>query len=98
MGSYPNQEATAFIADEGLVRLCTEDYHKPDSSNLHNLLSHLTNYSLNKMSENFVKSENLEELNINEASKRPLSSVLDMLQKENGIDTDQVFEEIVEVV
>ena len=50
------------------------------------------------MSENFVKSEDLEELNINEASKRPLSSVLDMLQKQNGIDIEQVFEEIVEVV
>ena len=50
------------------------------------------------MSENFVKSEDLEELNINEASKRPLSSVLDMLQKQNGMDTEQVFEEIVEVV
>ena len=23
-------EATAFIADEGLVRLCTKDYEKPD--------------------------------------------------------------------
>ena len=98
LGSYPNQVPTAFIADEGLVRLCTENYNKPDSSNLHNLLSHLTNYSLNKMSENFVKSENLEEFNINEASKRPLSSVFDMLQKQNDIDTEQVFEEIVEVV
>ena len=98
LGNYPDQVQTAFIADEGLVRLCTEDYNKPDQANLHNLLSHLTNYSLNKMSENFVKSETLDELNINEASKRPLSSVLDMLKKQDGIDTDQIFEEIIEVV
>ena len=98
LGAYPNQEPIAFIADEGLVRLCTEDYNKPDSSNLHNLLSHLTNYSLNKLSENFVKSEDLEEYNINEASKRPLSSVFEMLKNQNGIDTEQIFEEIIEVV
>ena len=50
------------------------------------------------MSENFIKSETLDELNINEASKRPLSSVLEMLKKQEGFDTDQIFEEIVEVV
>ena len=60
LGAYPDQKPIAFIADEGLVRLCTEDYNPPDPSNLHNLLSHLTNYSLNKLSENFVKSDDLD--------------------------------------
>jgi hypothetical protein len=51
---------TAYLASEGLVRVCTEDYQKPDKSNMHNLLSHLTNYSLNKMSSNYVHTSDLE--------------------------------------
>ena len=64
IGSYPEKKPIAFIADEGLVRLCTEDYTPPDSSNLHNLLQHLTNFSLNKLSEKFVNSEDLDAYNI----------------------------------
>ena len=64
IGSYPEKLPIAFIAEEGLVRLCTEDYQKPDSSNLQNLLSHLTNFSLNKLSENFVNAEGLDDFNI----------------------------------
>lgn len=52
---------TAFIADEALVRFCTENYSEPNSENKHVLLSHLTNFSLNKLSDKFVNSENLEE-------------------------------------
>ena len=98
LGDYPNSQPIAFIANEGLVRLCTEDYHPPEQTNLHNLLSHLTNYSLNKLSEKFVKSEDLDEANIEQASKRPLSSVLEMLKIEQGVDTDYLFEQIIEVV
>lgn len=53
------EPVTAFIAGEGLVRVCTEDYQKPSSKNMHNLLSHLTNFSLNKMSKNYVHNEDL---------------------------------------
>ena len=49
----------AYIADEALVRFCTENYDKPSRSNINNLLSHLTNYSLNKLSDKFVKSDDL---------------------------------------
>jgi hypothetical protein len=52
---------TAFVANEGLVRLCTEDYKKPASDNLHNLLGHLTNYSLNKLSEKYVHTEDMQD-------------------------------------
>ena len=30
IGSYPEKLPIAFIAEEGLVRLCTEDYEQPD--------------------------------------------------------------------
>ena len=98
LGTYPDQKQIAFIADEGLVRLCTEDYNKPDSGNIHNLLSHLTNYSLNKMSDKFVKSDGLDEESIENASKRPLSSVLDMLKTQNDVDIDYLFEQITETI
>jgi Tubulin-tyrosine ligase family len=52
---------TAFIAEEGMVRLCTEDYSKPTQENLHNLLSHLTNYSLNKLSNKYIHTEDMNE-------------------------------------
>lgn len=54
------QTMEAYLASEGLVRICTHDYHKPSKSNMHNLLSHLTNFSLNKLDSNFVVAENLE--------------------------------------
>ena len=92
IGSFPGKLPIAFIAEEGLVRLCTEDYKKPDSGNLQNLLSHLTNFSLNKLSDNFVNSEDLDSFNIEQSSKRPLSHVFEQLRNENDIDTDYLFE------
>ena len=55
------EELAAFIASEGLVRLCTEDYVQPKQDNLHQLLGHLTNYSLNKLSTKYVHIENMQE-------------------------------------
>ena len=97
IGSFPDTLPVAFIAEEGLVRLCTENYEKPDPGNLTNLLSHLTNFSLNKVSENFVNSEDLDVYNIEQSSKRPLSNLLEQLRNENSIDTDYLFEQICEV-
>ena len=97
IGSYPDRLPIAFIAEEGLVRLCTEDYEQPDQSNLHNLLSHLTNFSLNKLSENYVNSEDMDAFNLEQSSKRPLSNVLQQLKTEQNIDTDFLFEQIAEV-
>ena len=39
---------------EGLVRFCTTEYRRPARENLMDTMSHLTNYSLNKRSENYV--------------------------------------------
>ena len=43
----------AYLCDEGIVRLCTNNYKKPDQSNIRNMYMHLTNYSLNKNSQKF---------------------------------------------
>jgi len=43
-----------YLHDEGLARFCTEDYQKPNNSNINNSFIHLTNYSLNKNNPNFT--------------------------------------------
>lgn len=92
IGSYPAKKTVAFLAEEGLVRLCTEDYVKPNKSNFHKLLSHLTNFSLNKNSENYTNAEFLDQEELEMASKRPLSSVLQTLAEESKIDSDLIME------
>jgi hypothetical protein len=49
---------TMYLYDDGLTRLCTEQYEAPTNENLDNLFMHLTNYSINKHSEKFVLGEN----------------------------------------
>jgi hypothetical protein len=93
-GAAGDDPITAFIADEGMARFCTEDYVKPDHENISDRLMHLTNYSLNKNSENYMHSEDL--LYQQEGSKRTLSSVFKLL-RDDGIDTVALFERIKEV-
>ena len=46
-----------FLFKDGLVRFATEPYSKPDDNNVDNLFMHLTNYAINKESENFVQND-----------------------------------------
>ena len=62
----------AYLNEEGLARFCTEDYQKPSKENFNNFYMHLTNYSLNKLSKNYVHSEETTE--IHEGSKMTLTS------------------------
>ncbi len=43
-----------YIFKEGLNRLATEEYQAPTRDNIDNVYMHLTNYAINKNSENFV--------------------------------------------
>ena len=45
----------AHLHREGLARFCTEAYEEPAEANLGHAFTHLTNYSLNKTSANFVR-------------------------------------------
>ena len=45
----------AYLHREGLARFCTELYQQPRAANLHETFAHLTNYSLNKQSDKFVR-------------------------------------------
>jgi hypothetical protein len=50
----------AYICKEAMVRFCTEDYEKPSRENIDNVMMHLTNYSLNKQSSKFKKTQDIE--------------------------------------
>jgi hypothetical protein len=43
----------AWVSDEGLARFCTQPYEAPKKSNYNNSMMHLTNYSINKNSDNY---------------------------------------------
>uniref|UniRef100_A0A8D0GKT9 Tubulin tyrosine ligase like 6 n=1 Tax=Sphenodon punctatus TaxID=8508 RepID=A0A8D0GKT9_SPHPU len=47
-----------FVYNEGLARFATSTYSDPSHSNLDDVCMHLTNYSINKHSANFVRDEN----------------------------------------
>ena len=80
-----------FMYKEGLVRLATEPYETPKSSNLTNLYMHLTNYAINKDNEKFEF--NKEADHANTGHKRSLEFVWNYI-KENGGDPITVKNEI----
>jgi len=76
---------------EGLARFCTEDYEQPNQSNLHDSFKHLTNYSLNKRSENYIhRCDNSEDEggSLGDGSKRTLTSVLAQMFADTKEDDD----------
>uniref|UniRef100_UPI0037E9931F tubulin polyglutamylase TTLL11 n=1 Tax=Semicossyphus pulcher TaxID=241346 RepID=UPI0037E9931F len=81
-----------YIAKEGLTRFCTEPYQEPSQKNLTHVFMHLTNYSLNVHSGNFVHSDSQ-----NTGSKRTLSSVLYRLAAK-GVDIKRVWSDIIALV
>lgn len=42
-----------YIYDEGLARFATSNYEAPSSNNINNMFMHLTNYAINKNSEEY---------------------------------------------
>lgn len=48
------QPLKIFMYPEGLARLATVKYRPPHKNNFDNLMMHLTNYAINKKSENFI--------------------------------------------
>jgi hypothetical protein len=70
----------AYLCDEGLARFCTSNYAKPDHNNIKNLYMHLTNFSLNKNSDNFISPEEEFYKENSHASKRLLTNIYKTLQ------------------
>ena len=63
-----------YLYKEGLARFATVPYESPQPSNLANLFMHLTNYAINKESENFISNTN--EDDDDSGSKRSFTSIL----------------------
>lgn len=70
----------AYLCDEGLARFCTANYAKPDHINIKNLFMHLTNFSLNKNSDNFITPDDEFYKDSSTASKRLLITIYKNLQ------------------
>ncbi|CAD8050067.1 unnamed protein product [Paramecium sonneborni] len=78
----------AYINEEGLARLCTENYQDITSSNLSNVYMHLTNYSLNKNSQNYIiHPPDFQKINL--GTKRTYTSAKKTLMK-MGIDVPKL--------
>lgn len=85
----------AFLNEEGLARFCTTPYEAP-SHDLKNKdkNAHLTNFSINKTSPNFVHTDELTEEN--NGSKQTLSSYWKTMEK-LGYKPDEIKEEIIKL-
>ena len=68
-----------FLFREGLARFATEKYATPFKGNMENLFMHLTNYAINKNSENFEANE--DENEADSGHKRSVSSVFKYIEE-----------------
>ncbi|XP_020567845.1 tubulin polyglutamylase TTLL6 isoform X2 [Oryzias latipes] len=79
-----------FMFREGLARFCTSKYNEPTRTNVEHVCMHLTNYSINKNSENFVRDEDT-------GSKRKLSTLNRHLESLN-CNTEKMWEDIEDII
>ncbi|SCM04066.1 tubulin--tyrosine ligase, putative [Plasmodium chabaudi adami] len=78
-----------YISRVGFARLCTEEYKKKKQY-ICNTFVHLTNYSINKDNDKYVRKKNIHDKNNN---KQLLSDVFIYL-KNNGYDIDDIWKQI----
>jgi tubulin polyglutamylase TTLL11 len=90
----------AYLAFEGMVRVCTEDYEPPIKPakgtfmQQDDLMAHLTNYTLNKNSEKYKIESDF--YNSTEGNKRLLSNTFRVL-KEMGVDIEDLKEDLKDI-
>ncbi|CRG96521.1 tubulin--tyrosine ligase, putative [Plasmodium gallinaceum] len=78
-----------YLSKIGFARLCTEEYKKKKRY-ICNSFVHLTNYSINKDNEKYIRKKNIHDKNNN---KQLLSDVFIYL-KNNGYDIDDIWKQI----
>eukprot|EP00912_Choanoflagellata_sp_UC4_P001087 UC4_evm3s670 len=81
-----------YLNDDGLARFATVKYEAPTADNLNNKMQHLTNYSINKFSSDFMDSKEADT-----GSKRKVSAVFEMLERK-GVNIDRIWAEIEDLV
>ncbi|EDQ91141.1 uncharacterized protein MONBRDRAFT_1873, partial [Monosiga brevicollis MX1] len=97
----------AYLHREGMARLCTTPYARPTPENMDEIFMHLTNFSLNKRSDNYRQAGKASHNNDNPddhdddddegGSKRLLSSVMETLAAE-GSNTSVMWANIEDLV
>jgi len=85
-----------YMFDEGLARFCTVPYVAPKASNLSNSKMHLTNYAINKKSEEFEGNTGLAAHD--EGSKRSLSAALSQMSEKLGVSAVDLMDRVRQVV
>ncbi|KAF0695471.1 Aste57867_13714 [Aphanomyces stellatus] len=82
-----------YLFQDGLVRMCTANYTVPNSENMELKFMHLTNYAINKHSNNFEKNKDAEE--DGEGSKRSLKWFFQWLSEQyDKADVDALWHNI----
>ncbi|KAL7476781.1 hypothetical protein ACHAW6_002615, partial [Cyclotella cf. meneghiniana] len=74
-----------YLFRDGLVRMCTEEYQRPNSRNMGDRCMHLTNYAVNKRSEKYEREEGTD-AQAGLGSKRSISWLLSWLSEERSED------------
>ena len=72
-----------YLFQDGLVRMCTQEYVKPTAKNLDQSCMHLTNYAVNKHNDNFQQPDDDDG---DSGSKRSLQWFMDWIREEHGND------------
>jgi len=75
-----------YLFNDGLVRICAEEFARPSTANLDDRCMHLTNYAVNKTSDKFVRDNptEVEGMVGREGNKRSIKWFLEWLRKERG--------------
>lgn len=84
-----------FVYQDGLARLASEEYFKPNRRNAEQVYMHLTNYAINKSNKRFVNNKELK--NDNVGHKRSLKAIWDVLQAQ-GADLETLTKEIDDII
>ncbi|XP_008686520.2 tubulin polyglutamylase TTLL6 [Ursus maritimus] len=79
-----------FAYNEGLARFATTSYSHPSIDNLDDICMHLTNYSINKHSSNFIRDAHA-------GSKRKLST-FSVYMENHGYNMEQIWRDIEDVI
>lgn len=75
-----------FVYKDGMARFATEEYDIKDTPNYDNLCMHLTNYAINKESENYEHGDNADD---DTGHKRSTKVVFERMANE-GVDIDKI--------
>jgi len=84
-----------YLWKEGMARFCTEEYVPIKESNMHEQCMHLTNYAINKKSENYEFNEDAEACD--QGSKRSMTSVFEWIRA-NGYDEEAAWKGVKAIV